>query len=96
LQDENVKTIITFETPSGTEWRSPSDPRYFFSNLFFSVSESDADAKIKGMESYEFERRKYPHPRSPEALKIQAQRWGVVVGTNFAEAILYNKINSLK
>ena len=46
----------------------------------------DIDAKIEGMESYEFERRNYPHPRSPEALKIQAQRWGVTVGTNFAEA----------
>jgi hypothetical protein len=44
------------------------------------------DAKIKGMESYEFERRAYPHPRSPEALKIQAQRWGVMIGSNFAEA----------
>jgi LmbE family N-acetylglucosaminyl deacetylase len=86
MLDEKVKTIITFETPSGTEWRSPSDPRHFLPNLFFSVSEKDVDAKIKGMESYEFERRDYPHPRSPEALKIQAQRWGVVVGTSFAEA----------
>jgi LmbE family N-acetylglucosaminyl deacetylase len=86
MKEEKVKTIITFETPSGTEWRSPTDPRHFLPNLFFSVSETDIDAKIKGMESYEFERRNYPHPRSPEALKIQAQRWGIVVGTNFAEA----------
>ena len=86
MQDEKVKTIITFETPSGTEWRSPTDPRHFLPNLFFSVAEADVDAKIKGMESYEFERRIYPHPRSPEALKIQAQRWGVVIGSNFAEA----------
>lgn len=94
MQDENVKTIITFETPSGTEWRSPTDPRHFLPNLFFSVTEKDVDAKIKGMESYEFERRNYPHPRSPEALKIQAQRWGVVVGTNFAEAFcLIRSIN---
>ncbi len=94
MQEEMVKTIITFETPSGTEWRSPSDPRHFLPNLFFSVSESDVDAKIKGMESYEFERRNYPHPRSPEALKIQSQRWGVVVGTNFAEAFcLIRSIN---
>jgi LmbE family N-acetylglucosaminyl deacetylase len=94
MQDENVKIIITFETPSGTEWRSPTDPRHFLPNLFFSVSENDVDAKIKGMESYEFERRNYPHPRSPEALKIQAQRWGVVVGTNYAEAFcLIRSIN---
>jgi LmbE family N-acetylglucosaminyl deacetylase len=86
MQNETVRTIITFETPSGTEWRSPTDPRHFLPNLFFSVSEQDVDAKIKGMESYEFERRAYPHPRSPEALKIQAQRWGVMIGCNFAEA----------
>lgn len=86
MQNENVKMIVTFETPSGTEWRSPTDPRHFLPNFFVSVSEADLDAKIKGMESYEFERREYPHPRSPEALKIQAQRWGVMIGSNFAEA----------
>jgi LmbE family N-acetylglucosaminyl deacetylase len=94
MQDEKVKTIITFETPSGTEWRSPTDPRHFLPNLFFSISQDNLDAKIKGMESYEFERREYPHPRSPEALKIQAQRWGVTVGAPFAEAFcLVRSIN---
>ncbi len=94
MQNENVKTIITFETPSGTEWRSPTDPRHFLPNLFFGVSQANIDAKIKGMESYEFERREYPHPRSPEALKIQAQRWGITVGTDFAEAFcLVRSIN---
>lgn len=94
MKEEKVKTIITFETPSGTEWRSTTDPRHFLPNLFFSVSEDDLIAKIMGMESYEFERREYPHPRSPEALKIQAQRWGVVVGTTFAEAFcLVRSIN---
>ena len=38
------------------------------------------------MENYEFERREYPHPRSPEALKIIAQKWGIVNGVDFAEA----------
>ena len=86
VQDEKAKTIITFETPSGTEWRASTDPRHFLPNLFFSVSEANIKAKIEGMESYEFERREYPHPRSPEALTIQAQRWGIMVGTKFAEA----------
>ena len=94
LAHERVKTIITFETPSGTEWRAPTDPRHFLPNVFFSISQDNLDAKIKGMESYEFERRAYPHPRSPEALKIQAQRWGVVIGTPFAEAFcLVRSIN---
>jgi LmbE family N-acetylglucosaminyl deacetylase len=83
---EKVKTIITFEIPSGTEWQASSDPRNFLPNLFFSVSEENINVKIKGMESYEFEKRTFPHPRSPQALKIQAQRWGVVIGVEFAEA----------
>ena len=86
MAHESVKTIITFETPSGTEWRASTDPRHFIPNLFFSVSKADVDAKIKGMESYEFEKRAYPHPRSPQALTIQAQRWGVTVGCDYAEA----------
>ena len=86
MEHEKVKTIITFETPSGTEWRIPSDPRHFLPNFFISVNEENLEAKIKGMESYEFEKRKYPHPRSPEALRIQAQRWGVAIGRPFAEA----------
>jgi LmbE family N-acetylglucosaminyl deacetylase len=96
MEHEQVKTIITFETASGTEWRASTDPRHFIPNLFFSVSEIDIEAKIKGMESYEFEKRTYPHPRSPEALKIQAQRWGVAVGCNYAEAFcLVRHISSI-
>ena len=83
---EIVKTIITFETMSGTEWRASSDPKHFIPNLFFEISEYALAAKIKAMESYEFERRPYPHPRSPEALRIRAQMWGVSVGCSLAEA----------
>ena len=86
MADEKVKVIITFETPSGTEWRASSDPKHFIPNFFISFNEDSLKAKIKGMQSYEFEKRKYPHPRSPEALKIQAQRWGVAIGKEYAEA----------
>lgn len=88
MEHEIVKTIITFETASGTEWRAASDPKHFVPNLFIEVFSENMDAKIKGMEHYEFEKRLYPHPRSPEALKIQAQRWGVSVGCEFAEAFM--------
>ncbi len=86
MKDEIVTTLITFETPSGTEWRASTDPRHFIPNLFFEFSEDDFQAKIKGMEFYEFEKRTFPHPRSPEALKIQSQRWGITVGRLHAEA----------
>nr|WP_294859560.1 PIG-L family deacetylase [uncultured Fluviicola sp.] len=86
MQFETVKSIITFETPSGTEWRANSDPRHFLPNFFVTVSKNNLDSKIRGMESYEFESRSYPHPRSPKALEILAQRWGVAIGSEYAEA----------
>lgn len=88
MQHEKVKIIITFETPSGTEWRASSDPRHFIPNLFFEITEDGLEAKIRGMECYEYERRAYPHPRSPEALRTLAQRWGIVVGKPMAEAFM--------
>lgn len=86
MEHEGVKAIITFETPSGTEWRANTDPRHFLPNFFMSVSSENIESKIAGMECYEFESRTFPHPRSPEALRIQSQRWGIAIGVNYAEA----------
>jgi LmbE family N-acetylglucosaminyl deacetylase len=83
---ETVKTIFTFETPSGTEWRASADPHHFIPNFFVGVEEEGLEAKISGMEAYELERREFPHPRSPKALRIQAQRWGISIGKPYAEA----------
>ena len=88
MAHETVRTIVAFETPSSTEWQAANYPNPFLPNLFFELEQANVDAKIKGMESYEFERRAYPHPRSPEALRIQAQRWGVATGRMLAEAAM--------
>jgi len=86
VENQTVSGIITFETPSSTEWQAPNHPVPFIPNLFVVVSEENLNAKIEAMESYQFEKRKYPHPRSPEALKILAQKRGIEVGNNYAEA----------
>ncbi|MDZ7846856.1 MAG: hypothetical protein U5L96_08835 [Owenweeksia sp.] len=39
MENEKVKTIISFETMSGTEWRASSDPKHFIPNLFLEISE---------------------------------------------------------
>jgi LmbE family N-acetylglucosaminyl deacetylase len=88
MAQEHVNTIITFETPSGTEWRASTDPKHFIPNLIIEISEKALKAKIDAMECYEFEKRKYPHPRSPDALKIRAQMWGIANGVNLAEAFV--------
>lgn len=86
MADEMVKGIITCETPSGTEWQASSDPKHFIPNLFIEISEENLNAKINGMNSYEYEKRSYPHPRSPEGLKILAQRYGIMMGGSLCEA----------
>ncbi len=96
LKDEVVKSIFTFETPSATEWQASTTSEPFIPNYFFELSEENIDAKIQAMECYEFEKRKYPHPRSPEALKILAQKRGIDIGVEYAEALcLVRNINKL-
>ena len=88
MEHEKVKTIITFETPSSTEWQAFNHPLYFRPNMHVGLKKKNVDAKIKAMESYEFEKRAFPHPRSPEALSILAQKRGVAVGEHYAEAFM--------
>ena len=49
MEHEVVKSIITFETPSGTEWIASSDPRKFSPKIFIEVSEENLNAKINGI-----------------------------------------------
>jgi len=86
MQNEKVKSIISFETPSGTEWQSSNHPTQFIPNFFIEINQNHLDKKIEAMECYEYEKRKFPHPRSPEALKILASYRGLTVGKQYAEA----------
>ena len=85
LNDENVESIITFETYSGTEWQSTQDPRKFSPNFYITINDKNLRCKIKAMESYEYEKRDYPHPRSSKALEVVAKRNGIIVGACYAE-----------
>ena len=80
-----VKEIYAFETPSSTEWNFQYRDNTFKPNLFVDISET-IDAKLKGMDCYDSEKRDYPHPRSLKALKTIAVRWGTVVGKEYVEA----------
>jgi LmbE family N-acetylglucosaminyl deacetylase len=85
---EPMRTILACETPSSTEWQAACFPQPFLPNCFFAIDDIDLVAKINGMEAYEFEKRPFPHPRSSEALRILAQRWGIVIGKPLAEAFM--------
>lgn len=79
---ETVKRICSFEIPSSTEWAYPLS---FSPNVFFDISQT-IDQKKEAMRCYETEIPPFPHPRSEHALDILAQRWGMSVGLEYAEA----------
>jgi LmbE family N-acetylglucosaminyl deacetylase len=80
-----VKEIYTFETLSSTEWAFPYRNNGFVPNVFIDIKDTLLN-KLDAMACYETELKKYPHPRSLEALKITAQKWGLVVGKEYVEA----------
>jgi LmbE family N-acetylglucosaminyl deacetylase len=80
-----VREIYMFEIPSSTEWTFQQLSPAFRPNVFVDISES-LNVKLEGMRQYETEIRKFPHPRSSEALTAIAQRWGSVAGCKAAEA----------
>jgi len=88
MAGEPVKTIITFETPSSTEWQAANYPNPFLPNLFVTLSKENITAKINAMECYQYEKRYYPHPRSPKALTILSQQRGITIATEYAEAFM--------
>ena len=81
LEEETVKEIYSFEIPSSTEW---SYPLSFSPNTFYDISET-IDIKLKALEEYKTELKKYPHPRSLEGVKLIAKYWGMKVGLEYAE-----------
>jgi len=80
-----VREIYAFEVPSSTEWAFQRLGRPFRPNVFVDVSRT-LEAKIAAMQCYDSESRRFPHPRSPEALRAIAMRWGSVAGCAAAEA----------
>jgi LmbE family N-acetylglucosaminyl deacetylase len=80
-----VKEIYSFEVPSSTEWSFQRLGGTFSPNVFVDVSNT-IDLKVEALRIYDTEIRSFPHPRSAEALRAIAARWGSVVGLQFAEA----------
>jgi LmbE family N-acetylglucosaminyl deacetylase len=80
-----VKEIYAFEVPSSTDWSFQRLEPNFRPNVFVDISQT-LEAKMKAISIYETEIRDFPHPRSMEAIRASATRWGSVAGCIAAEA----------
>ncbi|HEG43588.1 MAG TPA: PIG-L family deacetylase [Phycisphaerales bacterium] len=79
---ESVREIYSFEVMSSTEWKYPLT---FSPDTFFDVSET-IKTKLQALEHYKSEMREFPHPRSLDAVELNAKNWGVKTGLKYAEA----------
>lgn len=79
-----VKELYSYNVPSSTEWNCIEGEKNFIPNTFIDIKD-ELKYKIKAMKCYKSECRKYPHPRSPKALKAHSNYWGLVTGLEYAE-----------
>jgi LmbE family N-acetylglucosaminyl deacetylase len=85
LPDRSVRALYTFEVPSSTEWAFQQFSPPMKPNLFVDIRDT-LETKIRALQVYESEVRTFPHPRSADAMRAMAYRWGSVAGLPAAEA----------
>ncbi len=92
IAGSSIRTVYTYEVPSSTDWAFQCFEPIFRPNVFVDISET-LDLKIEALGCYETEVRSFPHPRSPEAIRAIAARWGSTVGCMAAEAfeLIYSR-----
>lgn len=82
---QNVKKIICYEVPSSTDQSPPLQAFAFLPNFYVNIT-SFLEKKLKALACYETESRNFPHPRSLLGVKIHAQKRGLEIGFEAAEA----------
>ena len=85
LPEAGVRELYAFEVPSATEWAFQRLEPPFRPSVFEDVTDT-IELKLACMARYAGEARAFPHPRSAEALRATARRWGSVAGMAYAEA----------
>jgi len=86
----NLKTILSYEVLSETEWNENEET--FNPNYFVSLKKSDINNKVRAFMKYKSQVRKYPHPRSKEAILNLSKVRGSQVFMEYAEAFKVEKI----
>lgn len=85
--NKDVKEIYSYETPSSTEWGVPRADRAFIPNVFVNI-ENQLEHKIKALNEYKSQIKKWPHSRSNEGVRTVAQYRGMQSHLPAAEAFM--------
>jgi N-acetylglucosamine malate deacetylase 1 len=82
----SVKRVLSYETLSETEWGHPFQDSMFVPNYFVTLSAYNLQKKIEAISAFTTQIKKFPHPRSIQAIESLAKIRGTTVGVCAAEA----------
>jgi LmbE family N-acetylglucosaminyl deacetylase len=80
-----LSALYFMEVPSSTDWAFPVDGQQFRPDTYIEIGEEGISRKLEALSAYEGVMRKYPHPRSDEAIRALAVLRGSQVGRNLCE-----------
>lgn len=80
-----IGAILTYPTPSSTEWGGYDDKRVFVPNFYVDITETIL-CKVEALRAYSDELREFPHPRSIRNVEGCARYYGAAIGIEAAEA----------
>ncbi len=86
----NIKKILSYEVLSETEWNE--NEKSFNPNYFVNLKKSEIDNKVKAFLKYKSQVKKFPHPRSKEAIINLSKVRGSQSFMEYAEAFKVEKI----
>ena len=86
----NLKKILSYEVLSETEWNE--DGKSFNPNYFVTLKKADIKRKVNAFLKYKSQVKKFPHPRSKEAIINLSKFRGSQAFVEFAEAYKVEKI----
>lgn len=86
----NLKKILSYEVLSETEWNE--EGKSFNPNYFVRLKKSDINNKVKAFLKYKSQVKKFPHPRSKEAIINLSRVRGSQAFIEYAEAFRVEKI----
>lgn len=85
LPGSSARALLAYEVVSSSEWAFGKFAPVFVADTFVDIGPY-LDAKLAAMNAYAGELREFPHPRSPQALRMLAGERGSRVGLVAAEA----------
>lgn len=87
VDSPQLRAIYAYETLSETEWNIPSADNLFVPNVWSDISDT-IDKKLEAMKCYKSQLKKFPHPRSIEAITALSKLRGSTICVKNAESFM--------